>query len=110
MQPPSIAQTKMMTRFIALMANVKDEPRPRLARLLLLGARGVTAGVVGSSAWLGIWASLYDSGELLPQSFRFFGRGFRLDPQHIIFRNAKPLVVVTRDKVTWLRKLEFKTS
>jgi len=33
--------------------NVKDEPRPWLARLVLLGAQGVTARVVGSSAWLG---------------------------------------------------------
>ena len=33
--------------------NVIDEPRPSLARLVLLGARGVTDRVVGSSAWLG---------------------------------------------------------
>ena len=36
-----------------LLPNVQDEPRPQLARLVLLGARGVTAVVVGSSAWLG---------------------------------------------------------
>ena len=34
-------------------ANVKGEPRPRLARLVRLGAQDVTAGVVGSSAWFG---------------------------------------------------------
>jgi hypothetical protein len=33
--------------------NVKDEPRPWLARLVLLGARDVPAMVVGSSAWFG---------------------------------------------------------
>ena len=33
--------------------NVQDEPRPWLARLVLLGARDVTAMVVGSSALLG---------------------------------------------------------
>ena len=38
--------------------NVKDEPRPWLARLVLLGAQGVTAKVVGSSAWLGGYAAL----------------------------------------------------
>ena len=32
--------------------NVQDEPRPWLARLVLLGARGVTAMVVGSGALL----------------------------------------------------------
>jgi hypothetical protein len=35
------------------LANVQDEPRPWLARLVLLGARGVTAMVVGSGALLG---------------------------------------------------------
>ena len=34
--------------------NVKDEPRPWLARAVLLGARIVTAMVVGSGALLGI--------------------------------------------------------
>jgi len=38
------------------MANVKDEPRPWLARLVRLGAQGVTAKVVGSSAWLASFA------------------------------------------------------
>jgi hypothetical protein len=33
--------------------NVKDEPRPRLARAVLLGARIVTAVVVGSGALFG---------------------------------------------------------
>jgi len=35
------------------LANVKDEPRPRLARAVLLGARIVTAVVVGSGALFG---------------------------------------------------------
>jgi hypothetical protein len=35
------------------MPNVQDEPRPWLARLVLLGARGVTAMVVGSGALFG---------------------------------------------------------
>jgi hypothetical protein len=35
------------------LANVQDEPRPWLARLVLLGARDVTAMVVGSGALLG---------------------------------------------------------
>ena len=39
-----------------LLANVQDEPRPWLARAVLLGARIVTAMVVGSGALLGIWA------------------------------------------------------
>src|SRR5205823_11455975 len=37
---------------IHILPNVKDEPRPWLARLVLLGARGVTAMVVGSGALL----------------------------------------------------------
>jgi hypothetical protein len=36
-----------------LLPNVQDEPRPWLARLVLLGARDVTAMVVGSGALLG---------------------------------------------------------
>ena len=35
--------------------NVQDEPRPWLARAVLLGARIVTAMVVGSGALLGFW-------------------------------------------------------
>jgi len=35
--------------------NVQDEPRPWLARLVLLGARDVTAMVVGSGAWFGFF-------------------------------------------------------
>ncbi len=34
------------------MPNVKDEPRSRLARAVLLGARNVTAVIVGSGALL----------------------------------------------------------
>jgi hypothetical protein len=37
--------------------NVQDEPRPWLARLVLLGARDVTAVVVGSSALLAFLVS-----------------------------------------------------
>jgi hypothetical protein len=40
-----------------LLPNVKDEPRSRLARAVLLGARIVTAVVVGSGALLGFWLS-----------------------------------------------------
>jgi hypothetical protein len=40
--------------------NVKDEPRPWLARAVLLGARIVTAMVVGSGALLGVWASRHN--------------------------------------------------
>ena len=36
-----------------VLPNVKDEPRPGLARLVLLGARDVTAPVVGSGALFG---------------------------------------------------------
>src|SRR5215207_2277354 len=40
----------------AVPPNVQDEPRPWLARLVLLGARDVTAMVVGSGALLGfVW-------------------------------------------------------
>jgi hypothetical protein len=36
-----------------ILPNVQDEPRPQLARSVRLGARSVTAVVVGSGAWLG---------------------------------------------------------
>jgi hypothetical protein len=36
-----------------ILPNVQDEPRPWLARLVLLGARDVTAMVVGSGALFG---------------------------------------------------------
>jgi len=36
-----------------ILPNVKDEPRSRLARAVLLGARIVTAVIVGSGALLG---------------------------------------------------------
>ena len=39
-----------------LLPNVQGEPRSWLARLVLLGARGVTAKFVGSSAWFGSFA------------------------------------------------------
>ena len=51
-----------------LVANVQDEPQPWLARAVLLGARDVTAMVVGSGALLGGLAS---SG---PNSFSDVGR------------------------------------
>jgi hypothetical protein len=41
--------------------NVQDEPRPWLARAVLLGARIVTAMVVGSGALLGIFLRLAKS-------------------------------------------------
>src|SRR5215204_6294773 len=42
--------------FAALsLSNVQDEPRPWLARAVLLGARIVTAMVVGSGALLGLF-------------------------------------------------------
>src|SRR5438874_453311 len=42
----------------SILPNVKDEPRPGLARLVLLGARGVTAPVVGSGALLAPFHSI----------------------------------------------------
>jgi hypothetical protein len=44
-----------------LLPNVQDEPRPWLARAVLLGARIVTAMVVGSGALLGRFAAMYRS-------------------------------------------------
>ena len=41
------------------MPNVKDEPHDQLAQLVLLGARTVTAGRVGSSALLAL--SFFDA-------------------------------------------------
>jgi len=38
---------------ISVLANVQDEPRPCLARPVLLGAQGVTDRVVGSGDWFG---------------------------------------------------------
>ena len=40
-----------------LLPNVQDEPRPWLARAVLLGARIVTAMVVGSGALLALLPS-----------------------------------------------------
>ena len=48
-----IPLTSWRSKYILFLPNVQDEPRPCLARLVLLGARGVTDRVVGSSAWLG---------------------------------------------------------
>src|SRR5437762_7885649 len=45
---------------ICILPNVQDEPRPWLARLVLLGARDVTAMVVGSGALLGFLVSSRD--------------------------------------------------
>ena len=39
--------------------NVQDEPRPWLARAVLLGARIVTAMVVGSGALLGLFRASF---------------------------------------------------
>src|SRR5256885_1877441 len=41
------------------LANVKGEPHDRLARTVLLGARSVTDGRVGSSALLGRFSNLW---------------------------------------------------
>ena len=55
------AKIRMISRpfpvLIFILPNVQDEPRPSLARSVRLGARSVTARVVGSSAWLGavVW-------------------------------------------------------
>src|SRR5688572_15972774 len=56
------------------LANVQDEPRPRLARSVLLGARIVTAVVVGSGALLG------RSSLLLPNMLRRFQRDHHSEP------------------------------
>src|SRR4051812_34988621 len=56
----------------SILPNVKDEPRPWLARAVLLGARIVTDMVVGSGALLGTSGH---AGE-----HPFFARIF-LDPQ-----------------------------
>ena len=42
-------------RITRLVSNVQDEPRPWLARAVLLGARIVTAMVVGSGALLALF-------------------------------------------------------
>src|SRR5688572_9409230 len=44
-----------------LLPNVQDEPRPWLARAVLLGARVVTAMVVGSGALLGMFCLRFSS-------------------------------------------------
>jgi hypothetical protein len=49
------AQIFLMCAFRDRPSNVQDEPRPWLARLVLLGARDVTAMVVGSGALLGVF-------------------------------------------------------
>jgi len=56
-----------------LLPNVQDEPRPWLARLVLLGARGVTAMVVGSGAWFGsvVFILLQISLSLVPTIVRW---------------------------------------
>src|SRR5687767_2655299 len=45
--------TQIRTQSSVALPNVQDEPRPWLARSVLLGARIVTAMVVGSGALLG---------------------------------------------------------
>src|SRR5690349_20856656 len=52
------------------LANVQDEPRPWLARAVLLGARIVTAMVVGSGALLGC----FSAGPLCYVHYRSAGR------------------------------------
>jgi hypothetical protein len=51
---PSV-QILSMCAYGARPSNVKDEPRPWLARAVLLGARVVTDMVVGSGALLGMF-------------------------------------------------------
>src|SRR5947207_13042468 len=46
------AHASHLLKTVHILPNVRDEPRPWLARLVLLGARGVTAMVVGSGALL----------------------------------------------------------
>jgi len=54
MNPENIQTRNSISAGIGLLLpNVQDEPRSSLARLVLLGARDVTAKIVGSSAWLG---------------------------------------------------------
>src|SRR5688500_13733403 len=57
--------------------NVQDEPRPWLARAVLLGARIVTAMVVGSSALLGRLFMDLDETELSTFQEREAQRGLR---------------------------------
>ena len=56
--PVAQITTKTLRRGDMILPNDQDEPRPQPARLVLLGARGVTAVGVGSSAWLGIFVFL----------------------------------------------------
>src|SRR5687767_8349700 len=49
--------TAIWIRRRMFLPNVQDEPRPWLARLVLLGARDVTAMVVGSGALFGALVS-----------------------------------------------------
>src|SRR5688572_4664247 len=59
----------MRTNAFIILPNVQDEPRPWLARLVLLGARGVTAMVVGSGALLGRFSiyQRYTAWSIRPQ-------------------------------------------
>src|SRR5215211_6873383 len=52
---PSASPNLSWAQHRAVSPNVQDEPRPWLARSVLLGARIVTATVVGSGALLGIF-------------------------------------------------------
>src|SRR5438552_19204891 len=82
-----------------ILPNVQDEPRPPPARLVLLGARGVTAVVVGSGAWLGpfliVRANRAIAGRAHPQKhsrrFRrtFFSRVNRGEPTESQARRKK---------------------
>ena len=57
---------------VYLSPNVQDEPRPQLARLVLLGARGVTAVVVGSGAWFGSVVFIFWIGGFLLQPLSMY--------------------------------------
>jgi hypothetical protein len=68
-EEPSRQQNEDRYERLHLLPNVQDEPRPWLARAVLLGARIVTAMVVGSGAWLAFFlfraAMSFVSGERL---------------------------------------------
>src|SRR5439155_25156024 len=58
---PATTERYMPSAFI--LPNVIGEPHDRLARSVLLGARSVTAGRVGSSAWLGFFPGHVENGD-----------------------------------------------
>src|SRR5436309_15875447 len=78
---------------VNFLANVKDEPRPWLARAVLLGARLVTAMVVGSGALLGVFLGAIDSKLVSEKLSERFNRFFeRRDLFHNVGRSVKPMI------------------